>query len=554
MIKTDQRLVQGFAEIQQIADEMLASFGMRNFSDALSELKNAFTASLPEIAVVTDETDIAATLAIFEGITIRKINSDQAEISAGTVLLKARRYEPAYLNVSPMGTVKPIIVIVDARTLEVSEDLVSVLGCQSGAIHIIYTDQAKIDPELPITNSLQQKASFSFNTEANGFFDQFKGNNLVALAFNYQVLQATEALYQYILLSLEQEERTLKANRILTQQNVSRLQSKQSLSFYDILSQIKGNINLQVSGADKSITDSIENGLRIDSEIYIILQQKTASLDQLQETKKLNQVHLTIPPEFSSEFLQAIRSNLYKKGKENLLFLYDSLRLIESDTLKLFALHKLPDQPVHFKYLTEQPLNEIISYTVRYDKQYQSQTSVKGIYEYFMAIRKYQMLFVMMASTFGAMAVPQVREYALYVSLALLAIGLVGVVRSIKKERIFTAENELEKARETLMAEYKRIASEFTRQWGKTISEHIKNQLNMVVLEIENLLKANQQRKAAEEEEEKKKVQRQLQNIDMLEKKHSNLLRSRESLTRTLTRSKTDMANEIVQIAAGQRK
>jgi hypothetical protein len=392
------------------------------------------------------------------------------------------------------------------------------------------------------SDELAKKTKFSekFGTKA------FHG--LLQAGINHNLLLSMENIFNLLDLVIEQEDRNLKGKKVLNQQQVIKVQSKANVSTYDIGADIKNLIQNQTALLEKGILDDLENQVRPQvGKFSQVSEQLTQEIVELETTKASRKNQLKIPKEVEEKAMYAVEKHFTELANRHLVSIRDSLKSLERDFEKLCLKNEIPSFSLNPKFLTDQQLKTILAGALRLERPYQSEAPVKGFYEYFMAMRKYQMIFFMLVSSFGLSFMRNLRSYMIPVTILLFGFGAYNVHKTVEKESEENEEKELGKARESLRQELKRMGAEISRQWGKVISDFLKTQNQQFLVLIESTLKEYFQKKGTEEEEMKKKIQRQVQSIDNSERKMSNIIRGKENLYRNILRSKSEVRQMLSQ-------
>jgi hypothetical protein len=392
------------------------------------------------------------------------------------------------------------------------------------------------------SNELVQKPKFSekFGTKA------FSG--ILQAGINHNLILSMENIFSLLDLVIEQEDRNLKGKKVLNQQQVIKVQSKANASTYDIGADIKNLIQNQTTQLEKGILDELENHIRPQvGRFSLVSDELTQEIVELETIKGSRKNQLKIPKEVEVRVMDTVENHFLELGNRHLVSIRDALKSLERDFDKLCQKNEIPSFSLNPKFLTDQQLKTILAGALRYERPYQSEAPVKGFYEYFMAMRKYQMIFFMLVSSFGLSFMRNLRSYMIPVTILLFGFGAYNVHKTVEKESEENEEKELGKARESLRQELKRMGTEISRQWGKTISDFLKNQSQQYLILIEGTLKEYFQKKGIEEEDLKKKIQRQVQAIDNSERKMSNIIRGKENLYRNILRSKSEVRQMLSQ-------
>ena len=397
----------------------------------------------------------------------------------------------------------------------------------------LFAEQFTLDqlPEKKFTSRLQEPDFIQF----------------IAACVNYQLISGIESFNKIVDLMVENEERSFKAKKALGQQQAIKIQSKSGPVISDVGTHIKGSITNQFSQLEKAISDSFEAFARPVTGDYSKLTDALAdSLETFEETSKSKKKVLTIPKDFTTNYLAEIRKTILSQGHQHLIFMRDSIRETENEINNYCDKNGLPHVALNIKYLTDTNLVELLDSAIRIEKEYEGKMPQKGFYEYFMAMRKYQMIVLMLASTIGLGTAKQsLGLYMIPLSIILLGWGGYNVYKTVNQEAEELQEVELINAKDVLKTESKRIVGEVSRTWVRTISDHLRNQSNSTLTSIENSMKDYFSKRSMEDEEEKKKVQRQIQGVDNSERKLANLLRAKEAHLRNMSKAKSDFRQAI---------
>jgi hypothetical protein len=127
---------------------------------------------------------------------------------------------------------------------------------------------------------------------------------------------------------------------------------------------------------------------------------------------------------------------------------------------------------------------------------------------------------------------PKVRgsQPAQILSGVLVLIGAWRVYRALPRERAESMAREIEKARDILRAESKRIFSEAERGWTSAISDALRDEQATVLLQFEAAVREGQSRKNTEMNEERSRVQRAMEGLQHAEGQLSVSAKTRDAV------------------------
>lgn len=373
-------------------------------------------------------------------------------------------------------------------------------------------------------------------------------HGILQVGINHNLLLSLENIFTLLDLVIEQEDRNLKGKKVLNQQQVIRVQSKTQISTYDLAAEIKNLIQTQTTQLEKGILNDLENQTKPQvGEFSLKVEQLSENIGELETIKGSRRNQLKIPKDIEEKSMMAVENHFMDLGHRQLVSIRDALKNLERDFDKLCQKHAIPTFSLNTKFLTDQPLKVIVASALRWERPYLGEAPVKGFYEYFMAMRKYQMVFFMLVSSLGLSFMRNLRAYMIPLTILLFGFGAYNVHKAVEQESEENEEKEINKAKDSLRQEIKRMGTEITRQWAKTINDFLKGQSQQYLLLIESNMKEYFQKKNIEDEDLKKKIQRQVQSLDNSERKMSNIVRSKEAIFRNVIRAKSEIIQTIAQ-------
>jgi hypothetical protein len=353
----------------------------------------------------------------------------------------------------------------------------------------------------------------------------------------------------------DQEERSVRSRKALAQQSLNIQQKNKSESTGDFLQKIKSISQQQSLSFEKGIQESCDNFFRANNgELVMKLETFLDGLTELQAVKRSKVDELIIPADFAEELNVALRTEINRKAEYDLKVMVDILSLYAGEIEKQCVQEGVSFSRPNIKYLMPTAVNNLFLNTRAPGRKYSGQTTRKGPYEYFMAARKYQMLFLMVASVFGLGFLKNNTQYTIPLSLVLMGFGGFNVWRTVGREREESNDKEIKKAKETLMDEIKDVAQDFQRQWPRILLDHFKEQIAAISAESEMQAKQFASKNTAQSEEEKKKIARSLQNYEQTERRMEVLTRSKLSWEKTLVRTISDLQTGFSQLNRSERR
>lgn len=245
--------------------------------------------------------------------------------------------------------------------------------------------------------------------------------------------------------------------------------------------------------------------------------------------------------------LTALRQALVAHGVADLKATHDLTRVIEREVFDRLSPALGPSSVLSFQPLTDDRLQRLVHVTVTLSKHYQGELPRPGFFEYLMIARRYQMVLVMLLSAFGFSFVRSIRDLMMPIGVLLLSLGALNVLRTVRRERVESEHRELERARDIMRAEARRMLQEFERQWPAIIAQHLQDQWPPMIAAAERALRDRAARDAAEASAARHRTQRQMQSYDALERRYATTARAREAVGSALSQ----LRGELKQLVTG---
>lgn len=366
----------------------------------------------------------------------------------------------------------------------------------------------------------------------------------------YTGIVCLEDLRQTLLLMLDQEEKNIKAKRQVNQQQLTRLKISTNNTAIDWLSQLKSSLQNQFNLFEKGVNNRLDQAFRGQSASYLqMIEASIQQLDTLEEEELAKTTIIKIPPKFENQFLTELNNYLLNFGIEDLRTLKDTLELTGRELESFFNARNIPYHPPTIRYATTERLEEVIKQLLALERPFKGEKPRKGMYEYFMAVRKYQMILMMLFSTFGLSFVQRIRTFMIPVTVLLIGYGIFNVVKTVQRERVEEKDKQLDRSKDSLRQEAKRIASEFARSWSRFMAEFLKDQNDTLLAQLEFQVKSIQQKGQQEDEELRNKLQRIQMGLESQERRMENFRRNLSNWERNLNRTLSELKAGYLQVA-----
>lgn len=374
-------------------------------------------------------------------------------------------------------------------------------------------------------------SNISFEQLIDSTIEAFLKNNIKPEHFellqSISIIKTLEIIHKNVSFYLDSEKKTIESKKISIQMDslmIENQAAKDSRDNSEISIKTKKIINDDLLEFERTLRSNLDNYLKSQiNGINHIIKTTNDSIISLEETKKSKSIVLTIPEKTIKTLFEDIFNSFKGQGLGYIDSINDAMVRLTNQIESTFELSKLPVPKPDFNKIDPEELISIIKTSLFIEKPYSGEFGRKGFSEYFMAVRKYQMMFFMVISIFGLSKFKSNWLITILITLPFLGFGIYRVINSVEKEREENLEKEIIKARESLTNEIKRIGNEISRQWLLMFSDYFRAQRKKTNDEIDNFIKAYFSRKKNEFEENNKKFRMIQQGVNQSEKKLDQL-------------------------------
>ena len=454
----------------------------------------------------------------------------------------------------------PILVLIMQSLDEASENIKNALDalCEDRPIAMLFTQRSSNDSSripIQLCASAWHFETYDISTPPGDSLRE-KLNSppwdaVLDVLRAYSISGSSESLATVLGLGIEQEIRGLKAKRSVAQQRIAKLQQKSGqLTAGEMTSDLRSRIQRQFADFERGAGDRFQ--ALIAPQVGTLTQELDQRLNNLSDLESENRAKTTsyrIPGDFEKTYTSYLREGLTRQVQSDLVAMQDLFRILQVDIEKQITAGGGPPVTLNFRLIDEDRVARMLQSSIVFQRSYQSDLTRQGFFEYAMMARRYLMILFMFISAFGLSFLRGYREFMIPTSVLLLSIGGMMVVRSVKRERIEVMEKELEKARESLRAETKRIFSEVQRAWSAMISQHLSDQNQAAISQMEASIRSAQTQRANDSTEEKLRVQRQLQMLENSERKLQIAAKNKEVILNAISQIKGELRQLVIGVA-----
>jgi hypothetical protein len=356
------------------------------------------------------------------------------------------------------------------------------------------------------------------------------------------VASALEQVVNTMGLALEQEVKATRVRRGLAQTRVSESQGQGVAGVMEILQELRTHVQTQQTEFARGIRSGIDSRYAAGiGSLWDQLDEQLKGIDALEETKKVKHKVLTLHPDDQERVFGWFRRQVERELHGDILMLNDHLRLL-AHWIETQCEHKQMVAPsMSVVPLDDAPVARMLDISMGAGKPYRSEVARMNGFQRIMDVRRLQMLVFMLCSSFGLSFIRSKPEIAVPLSVILIGIGVVMVVRQSKNEASDARETELEKAREWVRGEVKRVLNDVQRSWLGVLEGHAQSQVATLLAQVESSLKAQSARRAEDDAALKERVQRQIQLVESVDRQIQNAQRTRDGLLRTVSQHMSDL-------------
>ena len=337
-------------------------------------------------------------------------------------------------------------------------------------------------------------------------------------------------------MALEGELRGLKAKRALAQQKATKFQQRPGTSsatemMSDIRSRLQRHFNEFLQGANVRMQTFVapQNG-----PIAQGLEEWLAGLSDLERATTSTSTIISLPPKAEEEVLRILHDQLFRYCTSDMIATKDFFGIVHRELDQLMSEVNVPAISWQFRVLDDQKALRILEGQIIFQRHYKGELPKKGFFEYFMSARRYLTVLFMIMSAIGFSRWRSNPEFMIPTSILLLGIGSLVVARTVKRERIEGHERELEKAKEMIRVETRRMLTEVQRAWTALLDQYLAEQQQDCIIAMENRIREHFARATSETAEERQRVQRQMQGLDTSERRLMPLLKNKDAISNAI--------------------
>lgn len=355
------------------------------------------------------------------------------------------------------------------------------------------------------------------------------------MACAWSVTRALASLETAFSVLLEKEGRALAAKKAALEKRGGRAGGISNPN--EVIGEVRGYLQKRFDGFQKEASAELADLVApYDGTLTREVEARIDAFSGFEYEKKPKVDVITVPDAVEGALLERTREALTALLRGQWTRMRELLRSAEGRVETILEDRAAPPVAVHFHHLPEKRLETIIERGVQLNRPYRGELSRRGPMDYFMAARRYQMMFFMVFSAFSLSFIRQLTYFTVPAGVVLLAFGMLNVVNAAKKQRAEAEAKELGKARDALRTDLARSMGDVQKAWDQAVSNHLAAQQSQALESVESTVKSVAAQASREAAQEKELAQQQMKGLDAAQRKITDGVRTAEAAA-------TDMEN-----------
>ena len=312
----------------------------------------------------------------------------------------------------------------------------------------------------------------------------------------------------------EREQATLAALKRSCEDNLKQAQV-QAMGASGDAAELRSLLQRELAGLRKTQCDDFAALIdtrrgTLGAEIEAVI----GSLDRLDQEPGNRSFATSIPAGFAQRLEQMLRTRLGDHFDASLRSMEQRVSEVASTITTRLQERGFSQAPLHAARVVPQRIDDLLDQADSGLSSYRGELPRRGLMDYFMAARRYQMVFFMVFSTIGLSFVRSYRELTIPSAVFLLSLGLLNVAHSTRRERAESTARELQRARESLRSAIKSVLSEIQRGWESLLAEHTTDVQERFSSTLETTFASHQERTQSLQVQQQKNLQSRLKALD----------------------------------------
>ena len=301
---------------------------------------------------------------------------------------------------------------------------------------------------------------------------------------------------------------------------------------------LRNNLNDELSKLNKQLQESGKKSLLPDAKLMAQLEQFVSRLnvDDLEQDPGYKTIKLTVKDSFLNELKNNLSTMLKQQLREDLSSLAEKLKK-QQEQMEAEA-RELTNQPQNMPLNAPEEkqlwshLKEQLSVSVRYRGEMPKRGAMERFSDGRKAIMGISMMAMVVGGVFKAVWGLDLRSIIMLIApLIFLGATLYSFIMW-PKEDAERLDKELDKVRDGLSSEIKRLLNDLQRDKQSKINDHLDSQKKNIQKKLEELMRETQKEQEQAIGQQKEQAQKRIQQIDMQSKELQTLERDIAALMR----------------------
>jgi len=273
---------------------------------------------------------------------------------------------------------------------------------------------------------------------------------------------------------------------------------------------------------------------------------------------------IKLTDDYQDLFLGSVKKKVGSEMKKDAEFLTTSVNELLNRVNNILASKNISPISIDSDIVEFPSIGKSITPYCQFSKVYKSEMMKKGTTEYFVALRDYTGVIMVATGLLAPLTIiagleskemPFLQTFSRGIKLTMACITIVLIIygafdlrKKIPLKRKEEFIREVEKAREFVLNEGKRIGNEVSRDWVTATGSWTKDISQLVASAFEKRMKDTQQNKAGAINQDKAQQQRRQQNIDAQQRSITNADRIKDALNNKLRDMYQEAEKKIISI------
>lgn len=490
----------------------------------------------------------------------------QHVLHSGTAIYRMSLYNSAHMPVRSTANLAPCLKLVcwfasEPPTEDEIEPILLRLDAENGIVFFLNHAGKNF---MQATPQLQVQALHPEQLPENLalLLESDTLKNMLPLAHATRLLQGLEKISESFYQFIWQQEKDIKTKKFNAQQDINSVKQEEKLNLRDLFQQLKGGLQRDFSECERGIQDRlIRLGQRhspnsLMAQVENLIQQ----VDHLQEENFAGNIRMTLPSGTQDTLARTVFQGLRMQIEQDIFAFKEFIKQESSDLGK-----KLKEHHIEFSYTPQLQINlsrleaniaEYVQFTQKYETEKKQLAPMDYIRAGIGPIMVITSLFLI-ASLFGldlkGLFTGVITFNSTTFFLALLIVGVtVGYnvtrfKRNTKARKAHDYDTELNRMRESLLAETKGMIRKVTDEWQREIIGALREELNQLVNTLEMVFAQTAEQHKDKIQQAQRSVQRRIQGLEQRERSHQSVLKNKDTYDRSLAQFKGELMHQYQQ-------